>query len=101
LLATRDAPPFVHHDHLRAPARFLACARSPADDHLRCSPLSLLPNDSTFTAREWPGMPAPAWPDCSRLPQSFAEWFPTTMTSCTITLTPPRSLSPPRCSAGA
>jgi hypothetical protein len=44
-----------------------------------------VPNDSTFTAREWPGRPVPAWPERSRQPQSFAEWFLTTMPVCMIT----------------
>jgi len=42
-------------------------------------------NDASFTAREWPGRPVPAWPERSRLPQSFAEWFLDSMPFCMIT----------------
>src|SRR5262249_35388535 len=47
---------------------------------------AILPlNNSTFTAGEWPRRPAPAWPQRSRLPQSFAEWFPVSMPVYMIT----------------
>jgi hypothetical protein len=41
-------------------------------------------NDSTFTAREWPGRPVSVWPQRSPVPQSFVEWFLTTMPVCMI-----------------
>jgi hypothetical protein len=50
---------------------------------------SLPANDASFNARERARRPAPAWQNRSRVPQSFAEWFLTTMPVCMITFGDP------------